>query len=89
MIGDWSIARELAANDMLGAANKILMRCASFAPANSAFQTLLGRGASDNAYWKGQGVRLAQTIIALSARGAEVPGLDLRSQEPERIWARM
>lgn len=65
MIGDWSIARELDANDMLGAANKILTRCASFAPANSAFQTLLGRGASDNAYWKGQGVRLAQTIIAL------------------------
>lgn len=65
MIGDWSIDKELAANDMLGAANKILKRCASFAPANSAFQAVLGRAAGDNAYWKGQGVRLAQTIIAL------------------------
>ena len=64
MIGDWSIARDLGDNDMLEAANKILKRCASFKPANSAFQMILGRGAGDNAYWKGQGVRLAQTIIA-------------------------
>ena len=63
MIGDWSIEKDLAGNDMLGAAGKILQRCASFAPTNSAFLTILGRGASDNAYWKGQGVRLAQTII--------------------------
>ena len=65
MIGDWSIEKDLASDDMLGAAGKILKRCASFAPGNSAFQTLLGRGTGDNAYWKGQGVRLAQTVIGL------------------------
>ena len=65
MIGDWSIEKDLAGNDMLGAADKILKRCASFEPTNSAFETILGRGASDNAYWKGQGVRLAQTVIGL------------------------
>ena len=64
MIGDWSIEKDFAGDDMLGAADKILKRCASFAPTNSAFLTILGRGASDNAYWKGQGVRLAQTVIA-------------------------
>ena len=65
MFGEWSIQEDLAANDMLGAAHKILRRCASFSPENSAFEALLGRGASDNSYWKGQGVRLAQTTIAL------------------------
>ena len=65
MNGEWSIAQDFAKDDMLGAAQKILTRCASFAPRNPAFQSLLGRGGSDNAYWKNQGVRLAQTIIAL------------------------
>ena len=65
MNGEWSIEEDLAANDMPGAAQRILLRCASFLPKNPAFQMLLGRGASDNAYWKDQGVRLAQTIIGL------------------------
>ena len=65
MIGEWSIDEDLAANDMPRAAQRILLRCASFVPKNPAFQMLLGRGASDNAYWKDQGVRLAQTIVGL------------------------
>ena len=65
MMGEWSIDEDLDANDMLRAAQRILLRCASFIPRNPAFQTLLGRGGSDNAYWKNQGVRLAQTIIGV------------------------
>ena len=65
MLGEWAIEDDLAANDMLGAAYKILLRCASFLPKNPAFQTVLGRGRGDNAYWKDQGMRLAQTIIGL------------------------
>ena len=65
MIGEWAIAEDFANDDMLGTAQKILKRCASFLPKNPSFESLLGRGASDNAYWKNQGVRLAQTILAL------------------------
>ncbi len=65
MNGEWAIADDFARDDMLGAAQKILKRCASFVPQNPSFQSLMGRGAADNAYWKNQGVRLAQTIIAL------------------------
>ena len=65
MLGEWCIQDDLSANDMLGAAYKILLRCASFLPTNPAFQTVLGRGRGDNAYWKDQGMRLAQTIIGL------------------------
>lgn len=65
MNGEWAIAEDFAKDDMLGTAQKILKRCASFAPQNPSFQSLLGRGAGDNAYWKNQGVRLAQTILAL------------------------
>ena len=65
MVGEWSIDEDLAANELLRAAQRILLRCASFVPTNPALQTLLGRGASDNAYWKDQGVRLAQTIVGL------------------------
>ena len=65
MLGDWSIEDDLAANDMPGAANRILLRCASFLPKNPAFEMLLQRGGKDNAYWKDQGVRLAQVILGL------------------------
>ena len=65
MTGEWAIAEDFAKDDMLGTAQKILKRCASFVPQNPSFQSLLGRGAGDNAYWKNQGVRLAQTILAL------------------------
>ena len=65
MLGEWSLEDDLAADDMPGAAQKIMLRCASFLPKNPAFETVLGRGRGDNAYWKDQGVRLAQTIIGL------------------------
>ena len=65
MLGEWSLEDDLDADDMTGAAHKILLRCASFLPKNPAFETVLGRGKGDNAYWKDQGVRLAQTIIGL------------------------
>ena len=65
MDGAWSIDEELANDDMLGAAQKIFRRCASFAPQNPAFETVLGRGGGHNGYWKEQGMRLAQTILAL------------------------
>lgn len=65
MNGEWAIAEDFARDDMLGTAQKMLKRCASFLPQNPAFESLMGRGAGDNAYWKNQGVRLAQTIIAL------------------------
>ena len=65
MLGEWSIADDLAANDMSGAAHRILLCCASFLPKNPAFEMLLQRGGTDNAYWKDQGVRLAQTILSL------------------------
>ena len=65
MSGAWSIEKELAANDVVAAALKILKRCASFLPKNAAFAALLGRGGEDNSYWKGQGIRLAQTMIGL------------------------
>ena len=65
MDGAWSIDEELANDDMLGAAQKIFKRCASFAPQNPALETVLGRGGGHNGYWKEQGMRLAQTILAL------------------------
>ena len=65
MNGEWAIAEDFERDDMLGTAQKILMRCASFLPQNPAFESLMGRGSGDNAYWKNQGVRLAQTIVAL------------------------
>ena len=65
MLGEWSLEDDLAADDMTAAAHKVMLRCASFLPKNPAFETVLGRGRGDNAYWKNQGVRLAQTIIAL------------------------
>ena len=65
MLGDWSLEDDLAAADISGAAHKILLRCASFLPKNPAFEMLLQRAGKDNAYWKDQGVRLAQTILGL------------------------
>ena len=65
MMGEWSLAEDLEANDMLRAAKRILLRCASFLPKNPAFEMLLQRAGRDNAYWKDQGVRLAQSIVGL------------------------
>ena len=83
MNGEWAIAEDFARDDMLGTAQKILTRCASFLPQNPAFESLMGRGSSDNAYWKNQGVRLAQTIVALLLVVFQVSRRHLRSEEPE------
>ena len=65
MMGEWSLDEDLEGNDMLRAAKRILLRCASFLPRNPAFEMLLQRAGRDNAYWKDQGVRLAQSIVGL------------------------